>query len=245
MLHQMSATVVNWNVEWATPRSWSRRDEILRRIELHQPDVICLTEADVMLLPDKAGHTIHSQPDGVKATGNLRKVVLWSRQPWEQVDDLGNASMPHGRFVSGVTSTPLGAITVIGVCIPYRGARTRWTNDGVRRRAWEDHEQYLTGLSEMLERTSPKRLIVMGDFNQQVGQPGNAPSRVRESLRAAIPPHLTLATAALGVAGRRVIDHIALSEDLAARSLGLIDRSHGDRKLSDHHGIVAELTAQG
>ena len=98
MLHQMSATVVTWNVEWATPRSWSRRDEILRRIERHQPDVICLTEADVMLLSDKAGHTIH---------------------------------------------------------------------------------------------------------------------------------------------------HIALSEDLAARSLGLIDRSHGDRELSDHPGIVAELTAQG
>ncbi|MCG8531202.1 MAG: endonuclease/exonuclease/phosphatase family protein [Desulfovibrionales bacterium] len=196
MLHQMSATVVNWNVEWATPRSWSRRDEILRRIELHQPDVICLTEADVMLLSDKAGHTIHSQPDGMMATGNLRKVVLWSRQPWEQVDDFGVSSMPPGKFVSGVTSTPLAMVTVIGVCIPFRGARTRWTNDGVRRRAWEDHEQYLTGLSEMLERTSPKRLIVMGDFNQQVGQPCYAPS-------------------------------------------------HGDRELSDHHGIVAELTAQG
>ena len=241
----MPATLVNWNVEWATPRSWSRRDEILRRIELHQPDVICLTEADVMLLSDKAGHTIHSQPDGVKATGNLRKVVLWSRQPWEQVDDFGVASMPPGKFVSGVTSTPLGTVTVIGVCIPFHGARTRWSNDGVRRRAWEDHQQYLVAFAEVLDRMSPKRLIVTGDFNQQVGQPGYAPSKVRESLRAAIPPHLTLATAALGVAGRRVIDHIALSEDLAARSLALIDRSHGDQKLSDHHGIVAELTAQG
>ena len=68
---------------------------------------------------------------------------------------------------------------------------------------------------------------------------------MRDSLRAAIPAHLTIATAALGVAGSRVIDHIALSEDLAARSLGMIDRFHGQRKLSDHHGIVAELTAQG
>ena len=241
----MCTTVVTWNVEWATPRSWSRRDEILRRIERHQPDVICLTEADVMLLSDKAGHTIRSQPDGVKATGNLRKVVLWSRQPWEQVDDYGGASMPPGKFVSGVTSTPLGTVTVVGVCIPFHAARTRWTDDGVRRRAWEDHQQYLVSLAEVLEGTSPKRLIVMGDFNQQVGQPGYAPPRVRDSLRAAIPSHLTIATAALGVAGRRVIDHIALSEDLAARWLGLIDRSHGDRELSDHHGIVAELTAQG
>lgn len=241
----ISATVVNWNVEWATPRSWSRRDEILRRIERREPDLVCLTETDVRLLSDQAGHTIHSQPDGVKATDKLRKVVLWSRQPWEQVDDYGVASMPPGKFVSGVTSTPLGTVTVIGVCIPFHGARTRWTDDGMRRRAWEDHQQYLVSLAEVLEGTSPKRLIVMGDFNQQVGQPGYAPTKVRDTLRAAIPSYLTIATAALGVAGSRVIDHIALSEDLAARSLGLIDRSHGDRELSDHHGIVAELTARG
>ena len=241
----MSATVVTWNVEWATPRSWSRRDEILRRIERHRPDVVCLIEADVMLLSDKADHSIHSQPDGVKATANLRKVVLWSRRRWEQVDDYAVASMPPGKFVSGVTSTPLGTATVIGVCIPFHGARTRWTDDAVRRRGSEDHQQYLVSLAEVIKRTSPLRLIVTGDFNQQVGQAGYAPSKVQESLRAAIPSHLTIATAALGIAGRRVIDHIALSEDLAVRSLGLIDRSHGDRELSDHHGIVAELTAQG
>lgn len=242
-----SATVVTWNVEWATPRSWSRRDEILRRIERHEPDLVCLTEADVRLLSDQAGHTIHSQPDGVKATvtNELRKVVLWSREPWEQVDDYGVASMPPGRFVSGVTRTPLGMVTVIGICIPFHGARMRWTNDGVKRKAWEDHAQYLTSLSEVLERTRSKRLIVLGDFNQQVGQPGYAPSAMRDALRAAVPPHLTIATAALGFAGRRVIDHMALSEDLSARSLALIDRCHEDRKLSDHHGIVADLSARG
>jgi len=242
-----SATVVTWNVEWATPRSWSRHDEILRRIERHEPDVVCLTETDVRLLSDKIGHTIHSQPDGVKATvtNKLRKVVLWSREPWEEVDDYGVASMPPGKFVAGVTRTPLGMVTVIGVCIPFHGARMRWTDDGVKRKAWEDHQQYLSGLSEVLERTRAERLIVTGDFNQQVGQPGYAPSAMRDSLRAAIPPHLTIATAALGFAGRRVIDHIALSEDLSARSLALIDRFHEDRQLSDHHGIVAELSAQG
>ncbi len=244
MLQHHAATLVTWNVEWATPRSWSRRDEILRRIERHTPDMVCLTETDVRLLSDQAGHTIHSQPDGVKATGDLRKVVLWSREPWEQVDDRGGASLPPGKFVSGVTRTPIGRVTVIGVCIPFHGARTRWTNDGVVRKAWEDHEQYLTGLSEVLERTSPKRLIVTGDFNQQVGQPGYAPAAMRDALRAAIPPHLTIATSTLGFGGRRIIDHVALSEDLSARSLTLIDRFHGDRTLSDHPGIVADLSAQ-
>ena len=180
----------------------------------------------------------------MKATGELRKVALWSREPWEQVDDRGVASLPPGKFVSGVTRTPLGKVTVIGVCIPFHGARTRWTNDGVIRKAWEDHERYLAGLSEVLGRTSPRRLVVTGDFNQQVGQPGYAPAAVRDALRAAIPPHLTIATSALGFGGRRIIDHVALSEDLSARSLTLIDRFHGDRTLSDHPGIVADLSAQ-
>ena len=111
-------TVVNWNVEWATPRSWSRRDEILSRIEQEDPNIVCLTESDIGLLAGMSGHLIHSQPDGVKGTGNLRKVLLWSREPWEQVDDFGEDSMPPGKFVSGVTRTPLGYFTVLGSAYP-------------------------------------------------------------------------------------------------------------------------------
>ena len=110
-------TVVNWNVEWATPGSWSRRDEILSRIDREAPDIVCLTESDIRLLAGMPGHTIHSQPDGVKGIDNLRKVLLWSKEPWEQVDDFGVDSMPPGRFVSGVTRTPQtlgGSPTVSG-----------------------------------------------------------------------------------------------------------------------------------
>lgn len=238
-------TVVNWNVEWATPRSWSRRDEILSRIEQEAPDIVCLTESDIRLLAGMSGHPIHSQPDGVKGIGNLRKVLLWSREPWEQVDDFGVDSMPPGRFVSGVTRTPLGDFTVLGVCIPYRDARTKWTNDGVRRTPWEDHRHYLGNLAKLLEHTSSQRVIVVGDFNQQVGQNGYAPAKIRDVLRDALPSGITIATAALGFAGRRVIDHVALSEDLAAQSLRLISRFHDRGKLSDHHGVVAELSAFG
>ena len=42
-------SLVNWNVQWATPRS-KRTPEILRRIEEHTPDVICLTESNIELL---------------------------------------------------------------------------------------------------------------------------------------------------------------------------------------------------
>ena len=52
---------------------------------------------------------------------------------------------------------------------------------------------------------------------------------------------MTIATAALGFGGGRVIDHVALSEDLSAESLRLISRFHEDKKLSDHPGVVADL----
>ena len=51
--------------------------------------------------------------------------MLWSREPWHQVDDVGIDSMPPGRFVSGVTLTSMGEGTIIGVCV-LPGAQA-WT----------------------------------------------------------------------------------------------------------------------
>ena len=83
--------------------------------------------------------------------------MLWSREPWEQVDDLGIDSTPPGRFVSGVTQTSLGEAAVIGVCIPwFRGSRTETRRKLERKMQWEDHEQHLAGLTEVLARASAK-----------------------------------------------------------------------------------------
>ena len=239
----MSLSVVNWNVEWATPAS-RRTAEILDRIERHSPEVVCLTETHTGLL-SQDGHAICSQPDyGYAIKEGRRKVLLWSRKPWEQIDAVGIDSMPPGRFASGVTQTSLGEVTVIGVCIPWAGSRVSGSN--VERERWEDHEQYLTGLAEVLERVSAKRLIVMGDFNQRIGQRigqrSHTPQKLRQALQRTIPSRMTIATAALGRQGRRSIDHIALSEDLAAESLGVINNFQGDSKLSDHFGVVAGLS---
>ena len=119
----MSLRLVNWNVQWATPRS-PRTPEILRRIDHHSAEVICLTETHSGLL-SREGYAICSQADsGYGIREGRRKVVLWSMQPWERVDDLGADSLPPGRFVSGVTRTSLGELTVVGVCIPWFGSRT-------------------------------------------------------------------------------------------------------------------------
>ena len=150
--------------------------------------------------------------------------------------------MPPGRFVSGVTETTMGEVTVIGVCIPWADSRVRGTE--VKRKKWEDHWQYLDGLSEVLVRTPAERLIVAGDFNQRMQQGKTAPADVRMALQAAIGSRMNIVTSGLGYRGRRSIDHVALSNDLSAEYLGVISNLDGERKLSDHFGVVGGLSAE-
>ncbi len=234
---------VTWNVEWATPSSW-RTIEILSRIDRHAPEVVCLTETDVGLLSQR-GYTICSQPDaGYEIKMSRRKVILWSREPWDEVDDVGLDSMPPGRFVAGVTRTSLGKVTVIGVCIPWFGSRTEARRKAERKMRWEDHEQYLAGLTEVLVRASAKRLIVMGDFNQAIGTSSRARPELQVALQNAFPANMEIATSELAFQGRKSIDHIALSNDWVVGSLDVISNIYEERKLSDHFGVVADLSAQ-
>ena len=246
----MALTVVNWNVEWATPRS-ARSPEILARIAEHQPDIVCLTETHLGLLSQWDGHAISARPDWHQFNKNARrKVLLWSSQPWKIVDDFGSDTLPPGRFVRGTTETSLGPTTVIGVCIPYHNANV---NFGAKTSSpWQDHMRYLDGLAAILKKTPRERLVVTGDFNQQIGQsrrpypPLSHP--VRTALKAAMQSgramQLTLATSGLGRRGRRAIDQIAISGDLCAESLATIDNLADDgSKLSDHFGVVANLSS--
>ena len=236
----MSLKLVNWNVEWATPAS-QRTPEILSRVRGHDPQVVCLTETHDGLLSQN-GHTICSQPDyGYPIMKGRRKVILWSREPWKQVENVGIDSMPPGRFVSGVTQTSVGDVTVIGICIPWFGSRTEAKRKEPKKQ-WEDHEKYLNDLTKILERRSTKRLIVMGDFNQRIGPASSARAELQSALLKAFPPRMTIATAALGFQGRRSIDHIVLSDDLAAEKISVISNIHDGRELSDHFGVFVELS---
>ena len=246
--------LVNWNVQWATPRS-PRGPELRRRIGRQRPEIVCLTETDAALLPPDgaaelpAGYSISARPDyGYGLRGGRRKALLWSRQPWEQVDDSGVASLPPGRFIAGVTATSLGRLLVIGVAIPWSHSRVRGAAE--QRRAWQDHQQYIEGLHQALRKIPARRLILMGDFNQRIGRrPGernSVPLHLRQALLDALPPGLSIVTAELEYRGRRTIDHIALSSDLAAASLEPLSPAYGtpgaERQLSDHFGIAANLS---
>ena len=59
-----------------------------------------------------------------------------------------------------------------------------------------------------------------------------------------MPPEMTIATSGLGLRGLRSIDHIAISDDLAAEATGLINNIDGQRELSDHFGVYARLSAK-
>ena len=152
--------------------------------------------------------------------------------------------MPTGRFVSGVTQTSVGEVAVIGVCIPWSGSRTEARRGNERRRRWQDHEQYLAGLTEVLERVEAKRLIVMGDFNQVIGPGGRARRELRLALQEAFAPNLRIVTSDLVFQGRKSIDHIALSADWAVDSVDAISNVHDDRKLSDHFGVAADVSVR-
>ena len=181
----MSLSLVNWNVEWATPRS-RRTPEILRRIDRHAPEVVCLTETHDGLL-SQAGYTICSQPDyGYPMKEHRRKVNLWSREPWQAVDDVGIDSLPPGGSCPGSRRHPWARSGVVGVCIPWFRSRTEARRGSERKRPWQDHEQYLAGLRDLLTRDSATPLIVMGDFNQIIG-PGSR-ARPRNSDRRSATP---------------------------------------------------------
>ena len=238
----MTLRVVNWNVQWATPRS-ERSPEILRRIAEHDPDIICLTETNDRLLDGLGGHAIHSLPDyGHRMIKGRRKVMLWSRTPWCAVAGLGSAMFPPGRLVAGVTDTSEGPLTVIGVCIPWSGSRTK--RFGGNCSQWEDHESYLDGLKTLFQPGLKPRMVVIGDYNQSIRGRNSAPIRLRDKLKRTFDDAgLRIVTASLEFEGRRAIDHVALTYDLDVGSVTAISNLRGDGgKLSDHFGIAADLS---
>ena len=91
---------LTWNLEWKLPKSVSGK-LIQQEIAQHDPDVMCITEAVVSIMP--LGHSIEADSDyGYEHDGSRRKVILWSKSHWQDIDTLGDDEMPTGRFASGV-----------------------------------------------------------------------------------------------------------------------------------------------
>lgn len=231
-------SIATWNLQWKQPHTGACQTMVSRLLE-QEPDVVCLTEAYASThLAD--GYTIEAEPDyGYPLVEGRRKVMLWSREPWEDIDRVGHPDLPPGRFVSGRTCTPLGAITVIGVCIPWRDAHV---SSGRRDRVpWHDHLAYLDGLRTILPGLDGPA-VLLGDFNQAIPR-RTAPSAVAAALEDALGDGWPVATTgALPPLGRPSIDHIAHTRDLVvAEVTALSNEATNGQLLSDHFGVAATL----
>lgn len=229
---------LTWNLEWASPTS-KRLGIIRERIIKEDLDVACYTEVIRSTLPED-GFIIEASPDyGYRNTGEKRKVVLWSKYPWTEIDDVGDPTLPSGRYISGVTR----GIRFIGVCIPWRDAHVRTGRKD--RKPWEDHLSYCRGLGAVLERFSHSSIPIcmLGDYNQRIPR-GSQPEHVFEALLASIPKHFRVATQGMKDAdGKSLIDHFAVSSDLNIEVKDIVARfSHDGTKLSDHVGVLVNLT---
>lgn len=229
---------LNWNVWWANDRL-ARGETVQSLVEKSKADVVCLTETTLSIVP-VTGHQIDAGLDwGYQHDGTRRKVVLWSREPWVDVDSVGAESMPGGRFVSGVTQ----GIRFVGVCIPWKDAHV--TSGRRDRTPWEDHLAYLSGLAAVLERyqDADESLCVLGDYNQRIPRKYQ-PIRVAEALSNVLGENLVVATAGkTDDEGMLLIDHYSHTTDLAVEVLEIIPRKSAEgTKLSDHVGVIASIS---
>lgn len=234
-----SLSLATWNMQWKAPGSVAVA-LMLERLAAQAPEIICLTEAYRDVLSRLGGYQLEADADyGYPIVEGRRKVLLWSHTPWTASDAVGTVELPPGRFVAGRTSTALGEVDVIGVCIPWRDAHFR---SGQRNRApWEDHCAYLAELSSILvNREGPT--IMLGDYNQQVPR-SRAPLAVFASLERALGAHMRIAThGPLPPLELPSIDHIALSTELESVGITALDHrdDHG-RQISDHFGVAVRV----
>lgn len=230
--------ILTWNLERAQPR-YPKALAALAHLESYEPDVMVLTEVRTTY-PAGDGHVVWCRPlDSSWLGEDERRVLLWSRHPWSDVDDLGSPSLPTGRFVSARTETPIGPVRVVGVCIPWHMARVsappkdRWP--------WEEHITYCRELPAVLERYRDERFVVAGDFNQRVPR-ANTSKAAAEALAQAF-DGLDLATAGTPPGcDRQGIDHIALGPALRAERVWGWPNAIDGRRLSDHDGAGCDVT---
>lgn len=243
--------VLNWNAEanklYLRTAKFERSRELVAR---HDADVICLTEAFPDLMPDE-GETVTSDLSGWPGRHEergARKVVLWSRSGWTDVDGRGSQQLPEGRFVCATTTFAGTDVTVVGMCIPYREYRTSESWGTRRRGSWEGACEYLDALRRDVL-TQPRfrqRTILLGDFNLEI-PPKGYPRRqsVVNRKREAAFSGWTLPTAGVwddSALDKRFKDPVGLSPDVRAGPPRFFSRFDGrESALSDHNGVCIEI----
>lgn len=215
---------------------------MMERTCAQRPDVVCLTEAYDGSTASLGGHEIADR--GATWSNNRRDgerlALLWSPNPWRDMDAGGNNGTATGGYVSGITDTPTGSVRVIGICAPHHAASQVGAAD--KARLWTEQIAFWNGLATLVssrDRSVPT--ILLGDFNQYVPRIWGS-----KAAHAA----LLLALDGMSVATRGpisgidepTIDHVAHTPDLApSEVIGLSRFDDDGRALSDHFGVVVKL----
>lgn len=234
----MKLKILNINTAWCSPKSKDKaHEEYYKIIETYDPDLICFTEVRKDFLKQYE-NTIYSNPDyGYEIIDNKRKVALWSKHPFKNIDEAKSKELPGGRYLSANLEYGNESIEIIGVCIPWQSAHV--STGRKDRTLWQDHEQYLKGLKTILK-NKKENTIVLGDFNQRIPHE-RTPQKYYDILLNSFVDFNIITKGELNEAGDKVIDHIAVSKDINTVDVQVISRYQNDIAISDHDFVFAEI----
>lgn len=235
--------VITWNLERKKP-STPTGSAAVELLTSERPDVVVVTEARVGHLTSLGGYEVTSEPPPSDRFANdERKVLMWSAQPWRDVDCVGDPHMPAGRFVAATTDTPIGEVRVIGVCIPWHMCDVRV--DAKDRRPWEQHQRWLELFEPLIAAECALPVVIAGDFNQRVPRRSGGRRDVAELL-AHVMGDFTIVTSGMPAGcERQGVDHIAIDQRLEATEVHGWPSDHGGVRMSDHDAAVADLRRPG
>lgn len=233
--------VLTWNLERKNPQSGLGATAVAHLRSL-DPDVMVLTETRTTFEVGE-GHALWAgKPAGDWFNQDERKVLIWSKQPWTATAVSSSVDIDQARYVTASTETPIGEVTVLGVCIPWHMAEVTHRT-GHKRKPWELHLEYIEVLAELIARTTGP-VVVAGDFNQQVPRAKYGNHAAALALASAFEPLAILTRGTIPGCDRQGIDHIAVSNDLSAISVAGWRNKVNEARMSDHDGAVVEVRRQ-
>ncbi len=206
----------------------------------YSPDIMAITETRVSF-PLNEGHTVWAQRPKGHYDEDERKVLLWSKTPWTQIDEIGDADLPEARFISGVTKTNLGEVRVVGICIPYHMANVvHGTKD---KKAWEQHIRFLDLLPSILKRYN-RPVIIAGDYNQRYPRVRYGNRLAALKMEQAFTDYDIVTKGVIEGMSRQAIDHIAIDKKLRAGLIWGWPNVVDEARLSDHDGSGCDFSLQ-
>jgi len=212
----------------------------IARIAAEDPELAVLTEARIGHRESFGGYEIASQPPaGERFAADERKALAWSQNPWRNVDAVGDERMPIGRFVAGMTTTSIGDVRVMAICIPWHMCDVRYGSKD--RKPWEQHLRWLECFGELMAAESSLPVVVAGDFNQRIPRRKGAPSDVADALASVFAAFDIVTSGVPAGCARPGIDHIAINDRLQRASVRGWPNDQGGTRTSDHYGVVADV----